>query len=63
LIQIEGVGSTEDARYGVMRIPAIYEKLRPYRFYLGKKVAYVYRAQREIRGTKIRVMWGKITRT
>lgn len=32
-------------------------------FYLGKKVAFVYRAQREIRGTKIRVIWGKITRT
>ena len=33
-----------------------------YSFYLGKKVAFVYRAHREIRGTKIRVIWGKITR-
>ena len=32
-------------------------------FYLGKKVAFVYRAQREIRGSKIRVIWGKITRS
>ncbi|TKA81128.1 60S ribosomal protein L33-B [Friedmanniomyces simplex] len=31
-------------------------------FYLGKKVAYVYRGKREIRGTKIRVIWGKVTR-
>lgn len=31
-------------------------------FYLGKKIAYVFRAHREIRGTKIRVIWGKITR-
>ncbi len=31
-------------------------------FYLGKKVAFVYRAQREVRGTKIRVIWGKVTR-
>lgn len=31
-------------------------------FYLGKKVAYVYRGHKEIRGTKIRVIWGKITR-
>ncbi|MCJ1342763.1 60S ribosomal protein L33B [Peltigera leucophlebia] len=31
-------------------------------FYLGKKIAFVYRAQREIRGTKIRVIWGKVTR-
>jgi large subunit ribosomal protein L35Ae len=32
-------------------------------FYLGKKVAYVYRAQKEIRGSKFRVIWGKVTRT
>merc|ERR1711939_931493 len=31
-------------------------------FYLGKKVAFVYRASKEVRGTKIRVMWGKVTR-
>ena len=28
----------------------------------GKKIAYVYRGQKEIRGTKIRVIWGKVTR-
>ena len=32
------------------------------RFYLGKKVAFVYRAAREVRGSKIRVIWGKVTR-
>ena len=32
-------------------------------FYLGKRIAYVYRAKREIRGSKIRVLWGKVTRT
>jgi large subunit ribosomal protein L35Ae len=31
-------------------------------FYVGKRIAFVYRAQKEIRGTKIRVIWGKITR-
>ncbi|KAI5921384.1 60S ribosomal protein L33 [Camillea tinctor] len=31
-------------------------------FYLGKKVAFVYKGQKEIRGTKIRVIWGKVTR-
>lgn len=33
-----------------------------HRFYLGKKVAFVYRAQKEVRGSKIRVIWGKVTR-
>ncbi|KAK9460878.1 60S ribosomal protein eL33 [Lipomyces oligophaga] len=31
-------------------------------FYFGKRVAFVYRAQKEIKGTKIRVIWGKVTR-
>jgi Ribosomal protein L35AE/L33A len=31
-------------------------------FYLGKKVAFVYRAKREVQGSKIRVIWGKVTR-
>jgi ribosomal protein L35AE/L33A len=32
------------------------------RFYQGKRIAYVYRGKREIRGTKIRVIWGKVIR-
>ncbi|KAG1459891.1 hypothetical protein G6F56_006062 [Rhizopus delemar] len=32
-------------------------------FYLGKRVAYVYRAQREVNGSKVRVIWGRIART
>ncbi len=33
------------------------------KFYLGKRIAYIYRASKEIRGSKIRVIWGKVTRT
>ncbi|KAF2823645.1 ribosomal protein L35Ae [Ophiobolus disseminans] len=31
-------------------------------WYAGKRVAYVYRAQKAIQGSKIRVIWGKVTR-
>jgi large subunit ribosomal protein L35Ae len=36
--------------------------LRLYSFYLGKKVAFVYRGKKEVQGSKIRVIWGKVTR-
>ena len=32
-------------------------------FYLGKRVAYVYRAHRDVNGSKVRCIWGRVTRT
>jgi len=61
LIKIEGCDSIQDTQ-----------------FYLGKRIAYVYKvrastllsacsltvqAQRAIRGSKVRVIWGKVTRS
>ena len=31
-------------------------------YYLGKRVCFIYKAQKEIRGTKFRTIWGRITR-
>jgi len=31
-------------------------------FYCGKRVAYVYKAKREVKNSKYRVLWGKIRR-
>ncbi|WVQ81268.1 hypothetical protein IAT38_003391 [Cryptococcus sp. DSM 104549] len=33
------------------------------RHYLGKRVAYVYKAKREINGSNVRVIWGRISRS
>jgi large subunit ribosomal protein L35Ae len=32
-------------------------------FYLGKKVAYIYKASTPKNGSKFRVVWGKVTRS
>merc|ERR1712080_814364 len=32
------------------------------RFYEGKRVAYIYTAQKAIGGSKVRTIWGKVTR-
>lgn len=48
--------------YSLIKLEGV-EDSKAANFYLGKKVAFVYRAKREVQGSKIRVIWGKVTRT
>ncbi|EDP41479.1 hypothetical protein MGL_4172 [Malassezia globosa CBS 7966] len=39
------------------------ENTKDAQFYLGKRIAYIYKAPNETRGQKYRVIWGRVTRT
>eukprot|EP00033_Pygsuia_biforma_P000042 GCRY01000056.1.p2 GENE.GCRY01000056.1~~GCRY01000056.1.p2 ORF type:complete len:120 (-),score=22.53 GCRY01000056.1:86-418(-) len=45
----------------LIKIEGVEEK-KDTSYYLGKRVAYIYKATKAIKGKKYRVMWGKITR-
>ena len=51
-----------NANVALIQIAGVFKSLDA-KFYLGKRIAYVYRAQKEVRGSKIRVIWGKVART
>jgi large subunit ribosomal protein L35Ae len=62
LIQIEGVSNKEDAQFYLGKVPTL---TTPHFLVLcadlmafPQRVAYVYRAKREIAGSNVRVIWG-----
>ena len=62
LIQIEGVATKEDAQFylGKVRSRCTVWIYNPHGLYY-QRVAYVYRAKKEVHGTKVRVIWGYVS--
>ncbi|KKY20739.1 putative 60s ribosomal protein l33 [Diplodia seriata] len=60
ILKLEGVQTTEEAKY--VDTPARPARQNRKCFYCGKKVAFVYRSNKDIRGSKIRAIWGTVTR-
>eukprot|EP00745_Piridium_sociabile_P001409 TRINITY_DN108676_c0_g1_i1.p1 TRINITY_DN108676_c0_g1~~TRINITY_DN108676_c0_g1_i1.p1 ORF type:complete len:123 (-),score=11.16 TRINITY_DN108676_c0_g1_i1:57-425(-) len=51
----------QDPNVSLLRIEGVKTR-KDADFYLGKRVAYVFKAKKEIRGSRFRVIWGKIRR-
>lgn len=51
----------QDSHTNIVKIEGVQDKDAT-KFYLGKRVAYIYKAKTEKNGSKFRVMWGRITR-
>ena len=58
LIKIEGVENTKDAQFYLGKVcRLVTQPTNP------QRVAYIYKAQNEVSGTRFRVIWGRVTRT
>jgi large subunit ribosomal protein L35Ae len=62
LIQIEGVSNKEEAQFylGKVRQSGLDFSVGERFIGCSQRVAYVYRAKREVQGSKVRVIWGYV---
>ena len=61
VLGFERAKRTQNPNVSLIKLEGV-QTTKDAQFYLGKRVAYVYRAKREINGSKIRVIWGRISR-
>ncbi|KAI9488441.1 ribosomal protein L35A [Zychaea mexicana] len=62
VLGFERAKRTQNPNVSLIKLEGV-QTTKDAQFYLGKRVAYVYRAKREINGSKLRVIWGRIART
>ena len=63
LIQIEGVATKEDAQFYLGKVRNYPKDISFfYTLWTNQRVAYVYKAKKEIQGSKVRVIWGCVFR-
>jgi large subunit ribosomal protein L35Ae len=53
--------SNQKPNHAILKIEGV-STLDETKFYFGKRVAYVYKTKTEKSGTKVRAVWGKVTR-
>merc|ERR1719213_566187 len=61
ILGYKGSKSNSYANCTLLKIDGVRTK-EDTQFYLGKRVAYVYKAKKEVKNSKFRVMWGKVRR-
>ena len=61
VLGFERAKRTQNPNVSLIKLEGV-QTTKDAQFYLGKRIAYVYRAKREINGSKIRVIWGRISR-
>lgn len=51
----------QDSHTNILRLQGVNDK-KASLFYMGKRVAYIFKAKTEKNGSKFRVIWGRISR-
>lgn len=51
----------QQEQWSLLRIEGVQDR-KDVEFYLGKRVAYIYRGKKEVKGTKVRVIWGRVAK-
>merc|ERR1712226_524383 len=57
-----GKNVVANPNHAILKIEGVADK-ESSRFYYGKRVAYIYKAKKEVKGSKYRCIWGRIVRS